>query len=947
MGEQSSQGNQNHLRNAEDEACARELLVLGSNKLASNSKRKHVIKRTSNSANRIVKKPSEFATSTTCIMLNENGNHHLNDNDEEAFTFISDSDGSILVEPTLNSAILTDKGSNAVAGSQRIIMHVPNNSNVASGNANISDYKFAHALDGNLTDAENSDDEDSEKKTSSVPVGSQSNDDANQVESSGLLDLSNANANDTSNSVEDPNQPIDYSKKSNSSFNSSSSSSSSNNSSLTSGLVSSSQTPVLSSSSKGSSSKKGFSILSVENLISKSPPRLHQITQVASTVGVSNESLVPYHPKADDDVSCDDKGPFNKDQETDQGFQPSPLAKSCTSDIQSRHLTNLQEEHQHEDLQADLPQAVITKSPTSPPPAVVPESSNMAIHSTAVLEAKEATEQVLVPKVIQDATAVTETVDEPIQPVENVVESKVIETCSESEKTSIVVAAEPEQVEKKSSVVDEISDDTVNPTPESSQPLTTMDLVTPDPTVRSEVEPSETSGLVEDQPTAIETETSDPVLLESVAESEAQSVEEVNEADTLTSIVATDDSPTVPSVDEAVETKWEVPTEVEAPESVITEEEQPIVESMTTESNPVDTPIVEAKPVLETSEPVVKPVESEPLISDTPRIEAGMDLEPSETRVPSPGTESPSTETPTTESKVDLVTSDLAVQSEVEPSETSGVVEEQPAAIETETSDPELLEPVAESEAQSVEEVNKTDTLTTIVATDDSPTVPSVNEASKPHEEPIEQHAGLEEKRTEETVGEKVVSVPAVELTEEQDNLESATSVEEAFKSVVEVLEEKVDLETEETSRTEASTFSTIKAKPVEIKSSDDDEKILGSQPDPKPTELIEAKTESEVPHPEKAIETIDDVIETAPAKVIEEPVIEEPAIVSRAETNPPVVIAVKSNVPVTQPEPESLTSVNTSENVTIDTTSSICTPAAVSAEVVKPEVFTGKNNLF
>ena len=133
----------------------------------------------------------------------------------------------------------------------------------------------------------------------------------------------------------------------------------------------------------------------------------------------------------------------------------------------------------------------------------------------------------------------------------------------------------------------------------------------------------------------------------------------------------------------------------------------------------------------------------------------------------------------------------------------------------------------------------------------------------------------------------------------------------------------------------------------MESKSSDDDEKILGSEPDPKPTELIEAKTESEVPQPEKAIETIDDVIETAPAKVIEEPVIEEPAIVSRAETNPPVVIAVKSNVPVTQPEPESLTSVNTSENVTIDTTPSICTPAAVSAEMVKPEVFTGKNYLF
>jgi len=216
MGEPNSSQQQNHLRNAEDEACARELLVLGSNHA---TKRKSNLTRTRTSA---VKK--EFAN-TTCIMLSSNnehsseatlvasnGHHELHDNenddanDEEAFTFISDSDGSILVEPTLNSAILTGGGSSSVGhvtnhcdkGSQRIIMHVPNTVNHSSVASSISDFKFAHALDGNLTDAENSDEEhdDSVEKqpqsSSSVVVPrnssqSDADDDANQNSASNAI----------------------------------------------------------------------------------------------------------------------------------------------------------------------------------------------------------------------------------------------------------------------------------------------------------------------------------------------------------------------------------------------------------------------------------------------------------------------------------------------------------------------------------------------------------------------------------------------------------------------------------------------------------------------------------------------------------------------------------------------------------------------------------------
>merc|ERR1711935_809803 len=156
-------------------------------------------------------------------------------------------------------------------------MHLPPSGHHANG-GNLSHHhqSFAHALDGNLTDAESSDEDESNIEQDSKPkkavvsvsgdaasvsvqqesashsTGSGSSSVVNvtnaitgssssQQASSGLLDLSTPKLSDTSTEDVDENQPIDYSKKTLSCSSSSSSndnSSSSNNTSANSILVS-------------------------------------------------------------------------------------------------------------------------------------------------------------------------------------------------------------------------------------------------------------------------------------------------------------------------------------------------------------------------------------------------------------------------------------------------------------------------------------------------------------------------------------------------------------------------------------------------------------------------------------------------------------------------------------------------------------------------------------
>ena len=719
MGEPNSSQQQNHLRNAEDEACARELLVLGSNHA---TKRKSNLTRTRTSA---VKK--EFAN-TTCIMLSSNnehsseatlvasnGHHELHDNenddanDEEAFTFISDSDGSILVEPTLNSAILTGGGSSSVGhvtnhcdkGSQRIIMHVPNTVNHSSVASSISDFKFAHALDGNLTDAENSDEEhdDVEKQpqsSSSVVVprnSSQSDDDANQVENS---ELSASNEAISSNSIMegieevDPNQPIDYSKKSNSSFNSSSSSSSSSSSNISSlggtvaGAASSSPHPlpqpistnamISSTSSKagigGSSSKKGFSILSVENLISKSPPRHQTQTTIVAAVGASiaasstnrlESSLVPYHPKEEEE-SCDepltttDKSDLDKGQ---QGFQQETI-----SDIESstRHHDDLQENQKEDDLEADLPQVVIRPQPPSPPaPTEVPESSNMASLSieppcsakqifkdTSENEESRAqnADELEGARISTDAVVMTEEVATPVDEKELVstqkTEGKALDDVAKTETEALVEPAN----RSSETILDRIETTTTLTDQEADTTVQALNLPVSKTEIQSEVETSEpsvkpvetkanplleTSDSVVVKPAeivspSIETmipkacpiiETSHSVVVKP-AEIEALSVDETPTTkarltiETSDSMVAKPAEIVAPSVDETTTTK--AGHIFARSDSVVAKPKpSPIVETSEIQAPSVDQPLTtKASQIIETSDSVVvKPAKIE------------------------------------------------------------------------------------------------------------------------------------------------------------------------------------------------------------------------------------------------------------------------------------------------------------------------------------------------
>ena len=319
--------NSSKTRNAEDEACARELLVLGgresakttaagSKKVHSNSKltspKKHHFQRT-------VAAPQSPGIATIVLDNSE----IINGNDiDDTFTFItgdSETTGLSMVEPTLNSAILTTTSEVTKSGGQRIVMHVP--PPVSSSSASSHHQTFAHALDGNLTDAESSDEETeqvAEKKPKEASVAStggvvQESSTSHSSESSsvvtnaitissnsqvstsgGLLDLSTPKLSDTSTEDVDENQPIDYSKKTLSISSSSSSNSSSNNTSSSSLVSPTSLASKPKPPASGSSGSSSCKILSVESLLSRSPPRS---LQHQSTTQLESASKTPYHPE--------------------------------------------------------------------------------------------------------------------------------------------------------------------------------------------------------------------------------------------------------------------------------------------------------------------------------------------------------------------------------------------------------------------------------------------------------------------------------------------------------------------------------------------------------------------------------------------------------------------------------------------------------------------------
>ena len=252
-------------------------------------------------------------------------------------------------------------------------MHLPPSGHHANG-GNLSHHhqSFAHALDGNLTDAESSDDDESNVEQDSKPkkavvsgdaasvsvqqessstshsTGSGSSSVVNvtnaitgssssQQASSGLLDLSTPKLSDTSTEDVDENQPIDYSKKTlscSSSSSSNTSSSSSNNTSANSSLVSpnnlASKPPGKPS---GPSSGSSFKILSVESLLSRSPPR-SKLQHHSTTKQLESASkTTPYHPENTDTIAGKSSDPKVQVQKTKVVLEPTPAFSSSVGDL--------------------------------------------------------------------------------------------------------------------------------------------------------------------------------------------------------------------------------------------------------------------------------------------------------------------------------------------------------------------------------------------------------------------------------------------------------------------------------------------------------------------------------------------------------------------------------------------------------------------------------------
>ena len=429
------ESNSSKSRNAEDEACARELLVLGgraaaakkgkaaaaassaaatsiSNVKLASSKNKHQVPQSPGIATHIVLDNSEIM----------NGNAIMDD----TFTFITgDSDtsaGSLSMasmEPTLNSAILTTT-TDTKAG-QRIVMHLPPSGHHANG-GNLSHHhqSFAHALDGNLTDAESSDEDESNAEQDSKPkkavvsgdvanvsvqqessssttshsTGSGSSSVVNvtnaitgssssQQASSGLLDLSTPKLSDTSTEDVDENQPIDYSKKTlscSSSSSSNTSSSSSNNTSANSSLVSpnnlASKPPGKPS---GSSSGSSFKILSVESLLSRSPPR-SKLQHHSTTKQLESASkTTPYHPENTDTIAGKSSDPKVQVQKTKVVLEPTPAFSSSGGDLTTAlERSSPPKSVKDAALRKPEPQPLSVKPSPSAPPAK-PETEISAV----------------------------------------------------------------------------------------------------------------------------------------------------------------------------------------------------------------------------------------------------------------------------------------------------------------------------------------------------------------------------------------------------------------------------------------------------------------------------------------------------------------------------------------------------------------------------------------
>ena len=253
-------------------------------------------------------------------------------------------------------------------------MHLPPSGHHANG-GNLSHHhqSFAHALDGNLTDAESSDEDESNVEQDSKPkkavvsgdaasvsvqqesssstshsTGSESSSVVNvtnaitgssssQQASSGLLDLSTPKLSDTSTEDVDENQPIDYSKKTlscSSSSSSNTSSSSSNNTSANSSLVSpnnlASKPPGKPS---GPSSGSSFKILSVESLLSRSPPR-SKLQHHSTTKQLESASkTTPYHPENTDTIAGKSSDPKVQVQKTKVVLEPTTAFSSSVGDL--------------------------------------------------------------------------------------------------------------------------------------------------------------------------------------------------------------------------------------------------------------------------------------------------------------------------------------------------------------------------------------------------------------------------------------------------------------------------------------------------------------------------------------------------------------------------------------------------------------------------------------
>ena len=313
--------------NAEDEACARELLVLGNRTSVNDTSSSRNYKVPANIKNNSKMKHHKTPSNQSIAIILDDQDIALNGHGEvdDAFTFIDVNDNpGLSLEPTLNSVILTSSTSgsattnSSVSDSKRVIIHVSNASSSSApimSTTSTSAGSFCPNLDGNLTDAESSDDEvENTKKKDTVPKtttdnssgdvsalenppsslsmpslsittskpstessGSSSSRPHDDLQEGNLLDLSAPKLSDTST---EENQPIDYTKKTLSSSNSSSSSS----------LVSPTSTSSRSSSRKPS----GFC---VENLIARSPPRQPSITSSNDPAA----STTPYHPEIEED----------------------------------------------------------------------------------------------------------------------------------------------------------------------------------------------------------------------------------------------------------------------------------------------------------------------------------------------------------------------------------------------------------------------------------------------------------------------------------------------------------------------------------------------------------------------------------------------------------------------------------------------------------------------